>query len=82
MNTEGRMTRKTSKAVLVALMLGAAACSSDEVDQETPQRTDRERDDLIGQSALPGARGVRGAQRIADSASVRAARLDSIANSN
>jgi len=40
--------------------------------------TRRERDSLIGQSRLPGAQGVRGAMRAADSAAARAARADSI----
>ena len=73
---------KTLKTVLVAVLLGAAACSGDEAETEVPQRTERERDSLIGQSVLPGARGVRGALRAQDSASARAARLDSIANAN
>lgn len=47
-----------------------------------PERTDRERDSLIGQSVLPGAGGVRGALRARDSASARSARLDSIAKAN
>ncbi len=75
------MISKASKLVLSACIVGAAACSPAE-EAETPARTDRERDSLIGQSVLPGAQGVRGAMRVADSAAVRAARLDSIANAN
>jgi hypothetical protein len=60
-------------AVLVALIFG---CSS-KTDQ--PQRSERERDSVLGQSALPGARGVRGALRASDSADARNARLDSVA---
>jgi len=40
--------------------------------------TRRERDSLIGESALPGAAGVRGALRAADSAAARNRRADTI----
>lgn len=75
---EGR-TRYTGVAICAAIFVGAAlwACSA---DAPPPDRTDRERDSLIGQSILPGARGVRGALGASDSASARNARLDSIAN--
>jgi len=42
-------------------------------------RTERERDSVIGQSKLPGARGVQGALGASDSARARNAALDSIA---
>lgn len=42
----------------------------------------RQRDSLIGASRLPGAQGVRGALRAADSARARAERLDSIGGSH
>jgi hypothetical protein len=61
-------------AVLTAVMLG---CSS---KPEQPQRSERERDSILGQSSLPGARGVRGALRASDSADARNARVDSVAN--
>lgn len=47
----------------------------------TTQRTQRERDSVIGASKLPGARGVKNAQAAADSAAARNARLDSIGGS-
>ena len=40
-------------------------------------RTERERDSIIGQSALPGARGVQGALNASDSARARGTALDS-----
>ena len=40
--------------------------------------TRRQRDSIIGESPLPGAQGVRGAMRAADSAAARMERLDSI----
>jgi len=40
--------------------------------------TQRERDSVLGASKLPGAAGVRGAIRAADSAGARNARLDSV----
>ncbi len=42
-------------------------------------RSERERDSIIGQSTLPGARGVQGALNASDSARARAAGLDSAA---
>lgn len=42
-------------------------------------RTRRERDSIIGRSALPGAQGVRRALEASDSARARAARVDSAA---
>jgi len=40
-------------------------------------RTERERDSIIGQSTLPGARGVQGALNVSDSARAREAARDS-----
>ena len=68
-------------ALLIAVATGLAfACSSGEGGSDVPgdTLTHRERDSLIGESRLPGARGVRGATRIADSAAARMQRLDSI----
>ena len=70
--------RSILTATTLALIL--LGCSGEPADR--PDRTDRERDSLIGQSALPGAQGVRGALRAQDTASARAARIDSIANAN
>jgi hypothetical protein len=57
--------------------LTVGACSGGS-QQHTP-RDDRARDSVIGASQLPGAQGVRGALRTADSATARRAREDSIA---
>jgi hypothetical protein len=46
-----------------------------------PPISERARDSIIGSSALPGAQGVRGALRAADSAQSRRGREDSIASS-
>ncbi len=61
------------------LLLGAAligACHS--APPAKPPLTQREKDSIVGASRLPGASGVRGAQRVADSAAARRARADSI----
>lgn len=68
-------------ALLIAVTTGLAfACSSGEGGSDVPgdTLTRRERDSLIGESRLPGAQGVRGATRVADSAAARMQRLDSI----
>lgn len=62
---------------IVSLLLLTAACGGS--NEQGATRTERERDSLIGQSRLPGARGVQGALDVSDSATARNARLDSIA---
>ncbi len=47
-------------------------------DEEERSLTQRERDSIIGESVLPGAAGVRGALRVADSAAARVERLGQI----
>lgn len=59
--------------VLGAVLIGA--CSSQ--PPAKPALTQREKDSIVGASRLPGAAGVRGAQRVADSAAARRARIDS-----
>ena len=61
---------------LFVFLLLVGGCSSD----SPPGRagTQRERDSVLGASKLPGAAGVRGAIRAADSAGARNARLDSV----
>lgn len=60
--------------VLSAVLIGA--CSSP--PPAKPALTQREKDSIVGASRLPGAAGVRGAQRVADSAAARRARADSV----
>ena len=71
------------RARLVALLLfmASAGCTPKE-EGEAGKRpgSERERDNVIGASRLPGARGVRGALGASDSAAARNARLDSVAN--
>jgi hypothetical protein len=62
-----------------SLLLGAVlltACGGKPA--EKPPLTEREKDSVIGQSRLPGAAGVRGAMRVADSAAARNVRADSV----
>ena len=61
---------------VVFLLLLAGACTSE--SREARPATQRERDSVLGASKLPGAQGVRGALRAADSAAARNARLDSV----
>lgn len=75
--SRGRRWAWTGPGLAVAVAFLAAACSGD--DGPAVERTERERDSLIGQSRLPGAAGVRGALEAQDSAAARRARLDSIA---
>ena len=61
---------------ILILLLLAGACTSD--SRPARPATQRERDSVIGASKLPGAHGVRGALKAADSAAARNARLDSV----
>jgi hypothetical protein len=61
---------------IILLFLLAGACTSD--SRQARPTTQRERDSVLGASELPGAQGVRGALKAADSAAARNARLDSI----
>lgn len=60
-----------------AIVLGACG-EPKKLDEKRPDLTRREKDSIVGASALPGAQGVRGATAAQDSAAKRAAQLDSI----
>jgi hypothetical protein len=60
----------------IFFLLLVGACTSE--SEKTRPGTQRERDSVLGASKLPGAAGVRGALRAADSSSARNARLDSV----
>ena len=66
---------KIAILALTALILASCRGSS----PSAGQRTERERDSILGQSTLPGARGVRGALQVSDTAQLRRAALDSAA---
>lgn len=66
--------------MLVATLLCCAACGGS-TEQSAPTRTKAEQravDSTVGASALPGARGVQGAMKAADSATARNRQLDSL----
>jgi len=69
--------------LLVALvLLGVAACGSDGDSKQAVNRdtlTQRQKDSILANSRIPGARGVGRAMTAADSASARALRADSVA---
>lgn len=57
-----------------------AACSKKEEPPRPPRTSAQQRtiDSTIGASQLPGARGVQGALKVADSAAARQRQLDSV----
>lgn len=64
----------TPRILAVLLLLGASACAG--APEEPPRRTaaeQRSHDSILGESRLPGAPGIRGAVRAADSADARRA---------
>ena len=62
--------------VVVLGVLLAQGCSRPAPDDRHAV-SERERDSVLGASRLPGAGGVRGALRVADSAAARNTRIDS-----
>ena len=66
---------------LVALLCFVAACGSDDSKQTVNRDTltQRQKDSILANSRIPGARGVGRAMTAADSASARALRADSVA---
>ena len=62
--------------LLVTVLTGIMGCGSGEAAGGRDTLTGRQRDSVIGASQLPGAQGVRGALRVADSAEARRARED------
>ncbi len=62
-----------------AMILALAACSKDDgAERSRPAMSERQCDSAIAKSALPGAGAVGKALAGSDSASARAARLDSL----
>jgi hypothetical protein len=68
--------RRTVGGLVIVVAL--AACGGQEVAQNNRDTmTQRQKDSVLAQSALPGARGVGMAMNAADSAKARQAQLDS-----
>lgn len=68
------------RRIFVGLSLVLCLGCSSQQEQEAPKTlTQRQRDSVVGASSLPGASGVRGALRVADSAAARRALVDSMA---
>jgi hypothetical protein len=61
----------------VLLFLALVACAKDDTQETTTTRTQREKDSILANSQIPGARAVKKAFNVADSASLRQAKIDS-----
>ena len=59
------------------LALALAACTKDEPDQSKRGLTQREKDSVLANSTIPGAKAVKKTLTTADSAAARQARIDS-----
>ena len=68
------------RLTLISAFVLVMGCTASSDAPANDSLTARERDSAIGASRVPGAAGVTRAQRAADSADARNARLDSIAN--
>ncbi|GAC1417057.1 MAG: hypothetical protein NVSMB53_16030 [Gemmatimonadaceae bacterium] len=69
-------TRGIALAGLV-LTLAISACGKDESAENKRALTQREKDSILGNSLIPGAKAVKRTLVTADSASARQARIDS-----
>lgn len=70
--------------ILITSLALVAGCTGDSEPDSGPALdsiTQRQRDSVIGESNLPGARGVRGALEASDAAAARAAAIDSLSGS-
>lgn len=68
------------RLIIIASVLLVAACGG-KSEEPAPTRTKEQQravDSTVGASALPGARGVQGAMKAADSAAARNRELDSL----
>ncbi|CAN5859087.1 hypothetical protein BH23GEM9_BH23GEM9_09320 [soil metagenome] len=65
-------------ALVMVLLAGCSGGDVDTANTSVDTLTRAQRDSVIGASRLPGAAGVRGALRIADSAAARQAARDSL----
>jgi hypothetical protein len=59
------------------LALALAACTKDEPEQSKAERTQREKDSILANSTIPGAKAVKKTLTTADSAVARQSRIDS-----
>jgi len=66
----------TWRLAVVLLISTLSACDGSRREPEAPASR-REQDSTLGASKLPGAQGVSGAMKVADSAAARRAREDS-----
>jgi hypothetical protein len=69
------------KGFMVVCAVAVAACAASACGEDGPDSraglTQREKDSILGQSQIPGAKAVKTGMTNADSASARQARLDS-----
>jgi len=60
------------------LLVGLLGCGKGDANPRPDTLTRRQRDSVLGASQLPGAQGVRGALRAADSAAARRAQEEAV----
>lgn len=69
------------KSILPAVTIGfMVACGSGQSNQALDTLSQREKDSILANSKIPGARGVGSALRAADSTNAKVLRVDTVAN--
>lgn len=76
--SDERAVMRGLMAVLAVLAV-VTGCAARDDAKPAAQKTERERDSVLGASKIPGASGVGAALRVSDSAAARRAREDSAA---
>lgn len=72
------MTRYLATLSLLVLLAALAGCGSGDADEPASTLNRAERDSVLADSPLPGAGALKGALEVADTAAVRASRIDGI----
>jgi hypothetical protein len=65
----------------ILVVIAVAGCAKDDSADSKPELTRREKDSIIANSQIPGAKAVKKSMTAADSATARQTRLDSALNS-
>ena len=69
------------KSILLVLTIGfIGACGSGKSNQAADSLSQREKDSILANSKIPGARAVGNAMRAADSTNAKVLRVDTVAN--
>jgi len=76
------MTKPRAAFAGAVLALVFAACAKDEPEQTQTVRTQREKDSILANSTIPGAKAVKKSMTVADSVAARQSRMSDTGQQN